>query len=422
MFAEILVVGSELTSGQKLDTNSQWISQRLGDLGIATRFHTALGDDRDDNRTAFRAAIERTRLVIVSGGLGPTQDDLTREVLAEVAGVPLIESPEALAAIERFFCNRNRTMTVSNRLQAWFPRGSEILDNPIGTAPGIWLKVGESIVVCLPGVPYELFRMFREQVTPRLRRDGLVSKVIVHRVINLFGRGEAEIEQDALDLTARGHVPEVGITASDATISFRISAEGVDEESANQAIEPVARAIHERFAPWIVGEGPVDVTESLAAELFRTGRTVATAESCTGGLIAGRLTGIPGMSKIYPGGVVSYSIDAKKALLGIDGRLIEEHGVVSEAVAVAMARAVADRLGADVGIGVTGVAGPGPDEHGNPAGLVYVAAAIGRETFARRLELGPEQPRDVIRSRAAKQAMNLARIHLRDLPDSPARP
>ncbi|MFO0956915.1 MAG: competence/damage-inducible protein A [Isosphaeraceae bacterium] len=422
MFAEILAVGSELTSGQKLDTNSQWISRRLGELGIATRFHTALGDDLEDNRIAFRNAIGRADLVIVSGGLGPTQDDLTREVLAEVAGVPLDDDPEALAAIERFFRGRNRAMTESNRLQARFPRGSEVLNNPIGTAPGIWLKVGGAIVACLPGVPYELFRMFEEQVVPRLRRDGHVRRVIVHRVINLFGRGEAEIEQGALDLTARGHVPEVGITASDATISFRITAEGDDEEQARRAIEPVARTIYERFAPLIVGEGKADVADALAAELVRTGCTVATAESCTGGLIAHRLTGIPGISRVYPGGVVSYSVATKASMLGLDAAWIGEQGVVSEAVATAMAEAVALRLGADVGIGVTGVAGPGLDDDGNPPGLVFIAAAIRGKTFARRLELGPEQPRDVIRSRAAKHAMNLARFHLRDLPPAATTP
>lgn len=421
MNAEILAVGSELVSGQKLDTNSQWLSARLGDLGITTRFHTTLGDDRNDNLAALRIAIARASLVIVSGGLGPTQDDLTREVVAEVACVPLIEEPEALAAIEGFFIRRNRPMTERNRLQARFPRGAEALKNPVGTAPGIWLRVNESIVVCLPGVPYELYQMFTEQVIPRLRALGVCQRILIHRVINLFGKGEAEIERMALDLTDRGRVPEVGITASDATISFRITASGRDEEEARAAIEPTARLIHERFGPLIVGEGAADVAEGLAAQLDRAGLSLATAESCTGGLIAHRLTRLPGISAWYQGGLVTYAESAKVGLLGIEPGLVLEHGVVSAEVAAAMAQGVRARLGADLGVSVTGLAGPARPEDTQPVGLVYLGLATPEATTTRRLELGPEQPRDVIQSRAAKHAMNLARLDLLQRPSRPPR-
>ena len=247
MRAEIIAIGSELTSGQSLDTNSQWLSQQLSALGINVAFHTTLADVLDDHLAAFKIAGERVDLVVMSGGLGPTQDDLTREALALVAGVPLVEDPDSLAAIAAMFARRNRVMSERNRVQALFPKGAEPLLNPVGTAPGIWMRIGGATIACLPGVPHEMKKMFQERVVPRLRQNGWVSQVTVHRKINLFGKGESEIESQAMDLTARGRVPEVGITAHDSTISFRISASGTTDDEARRLIEPTARLIYERF-------------------------------------------------------------------------------------------------------------------------------------------------------------------------------
>lgn len=412
MNAEIIAVGSELVSGQKLDTNSQWLSRRLGELGIEVLYHTSLGDDLTRNVEGFRVASGRADLVIVGGGLGPTQDDLTRDALAAVAGVPLAEDEESLRAIEALFARRNRAMQPRNRVQALLPSGSEALPNRVGTAPGMWMAVGEALFACLPGVPGELKIMFDEQVVPRLRRTGRLQRVIVHRVINLFGKGESDIEADALDLTARGRRPEVGITASDATISFRVSCDGATEEEATREMEPTLERIRERFGDLIVGEGDVDVPESLVLQLERTGSTIATAESCTGGLIASRITAVAGVSPYYPGGVVSYANEAKVDLLGVPAALIEAHGAVSPEVAEAMAEGVRRRFGATIGLGVTGIAGPTGGTPEKPVGLVYLGLATAEGVAHRKLEIGPEQPRDVIRSRAAKAAMNWARLTL----------
>jgi nicotinamide-nucleotide amidase len=414
MRAEIISIGSELVSGQSLDTNSRWLSQQLGSLGIPVAFHTTLGDDLEDHRSAFRAAFDRADLVIMTGGLGPTQDDLTREALADCAGEPLIEDPGSLTAIEAMFTRRNRVMTERNRVQAQFPRGAEPLENPIGTAPGIWMRIGRATVACLPGVPSEMKKMFQEQVVPRLRRLGWGGRVIVHRKINLFGKGESEIEAQAMDLTARGRVPEVGITASEATISFRIAAEGATEEDALRLIEPTAELIYERFGNLVLGEGSDDVAEALAAQLARTGSTLATAESCTGGLIARMLTAIPGISASYPGGVVTYANEAKTELLGVPAGMLAAHGAVSPEVAAAMADGVRTRLGATVGISTTGVAGPGGGTPEKPVGLVYLGLSTEKGTRTRRLDMGPERPRDFIQLLASKAALNWARLALLD--------
>ena len=423
MKAEIIAIGTELVSGQSLDTNSQWLSQNLGALGIPVHFHTSIGDDMAENLAAFRIAIDRADLVITSGGLGPTQDDLTRDVLAGVAGVELREDADSLKAIEGLFARRNRIMTGRNRGQALLPVGAEALANPIGTAPGMAMMVGSSLVACLPGVPTELKRMFAEQVVPQLKKRGLVTRIIAHRKINLFGKGESDVEADALDLTARGRKPEVGITASQATISFRISAEGDTEAEAMAAMEPTAAIIYERFADLVVGEGTADVAEATAKELDRTGLTIATAESCTGGLLAYGIATVPGASRHLLGGVVAYTVESKIKPLGVPPELIAAEGVVSATVAGRMAAQVRDRFGTDIGLAVTGFAGPELDETARPGqtiGEVYVALAMpDGEIKTTKLELGPEQPRDVIQRRAAKIALNLARLALRQLPDRP---
>ena len=413
MKAEIIAIGSELVSGQSLDTNSQWLSKALGMLGVPVHYHTSLGDDLAENIAVFRAAIGRADLILTSGGLGPTQDDLTREALAAVAGVGLVEDPASLEAIKAMFARRNRVMSERNRVQALFPERSEPLPNAIGTAPGIALKVGGSLFACLPGVPNEMRRMFDDQVVPLLRREGWAARRIVHRKINLFGKGESEVEAEALDLTARGRVPEVGITASEATISFRIAAEADTEEEARRSLEPTAALIYERFGDLIVGEGPEDVVDALVLELRRTGRSIATAESCTGGLVARLITSVPGVSQHYPGGLVTYSAGSKVNLLDVPGAMLEAHGAVSPEVAGEMALRVRERFRADLGLAVTGIAGPDDDAPAHAVGLVYLGLATADEVRTRKLELGPEQPRDVIQRRAAKQAINWARLALK---------
>jgi nicotinamide-nucleotide amidase len=412
MKTEIVSIGSELVSGQSLDTNSQWLSRSLGVLGVPVHYHTTLADVLDENVAALRIAIDRAEFVVVTGGLGPTQDDLTRDAVAAVAGVPLREDAASLDAIAALFARRNRVMAERNRVQALIPEGAVPLPNRVGTAPGIWMTLGKSTVACLPGVPGEMRIMFEEQVVPRLRELGRLGQVIVHHKINLFGKGESDIEAAALDLTARGRTPEVGITASEATISFRISAAAPTEPEARRALEPTIALIRARFGELVVGDGSVDVADAAVALLMQSGTTLATAESCTGGLIARQITAIPGVSPSFLGGVVSYSNESKVELIDVPAALIDAHGAVSPEVAAAMAAGVRRRLKTDLGLSVTGVAGPTGGTPQKPVGLVYLglADAVGVET--RRLDIGPEQPRDVVQARAAKSALNWVRLYL----------
>ena len=412
MRSEIIAIGTELTTGQSLDTNSQWLSQQLATLGIDVGFHTTISDVLADHLAAFRIACDRADLVVMSGGLGPTQDDLTREALAAVAGVPLVEDLGSLAHIEAMFARRNRVMSARNRVQALFPQGAEPLPNPVGTAPGIWLKVDRAHVACLPGVPHEMKLMFQEQVVPRLRELGFAGRVQVHRKINLFGKGESEVEAQAMDLTARGRVPDVGITAHDSTISFRISATGETEDEARLIMEPTARLIYERFGSLVVGEERDDVPQATVFQLASHHATLATAESCTGGIIAQMITSIPGVSPYYLGGAVSYSNHAKAELLGVPPELIEAHGAVSPQVAAAMANGARTRLGADIGLATTGVAGPSGGTAEKPVGLVYLGLATAKGTETRRLDIGSDQPREIIQRRASKAALNWVRLVL----------
>ena len=274
------------------------------------------------------------------------------------------------------------------------------------------MKIGSATFACLPGVPSEMRIMYDEQVVPRLRREGWLGQLFVHRKINMFGKGESEIEADSLDLTLRGRNPEVGITAHQATISFRVSAAASTEDEALQVIDPTLALIRERFGPLIVGEGDEDVADGLVAQLARTRVTLATAESCTGGLIAHLITRIPNVSPFYPGGVVSYANEAKAELLGVPRDLLDAHGAVSAPVAEAMAAGIRNRLRADLGLSVTGIAGPTGGTPEKPVGLVYLGLADSAGTRSRRLDLGSLHSRDFLQLRAAKSALNWARLAL----------
>jgi nicotinamide-nucleotide amidase len=410
MKCEILSIGSELTSGQNLDTNSQWLSRRLAEIGVAVGWHTTIADDVDSNIEAFQIATRRAGLVLATGGLGPTQDDLTREVLARVAGVELVLDPESLALIEAMFQKRNRTMPDRNRVQAMFPAGAEVIPNHNGTAPGIWMHIGSCLVGAMPGIPSEMFAMFEDQLRPRILAAGLGGGVLIQRKINAFGAGESAIEQRLLDLTRRDHVPEVGITVADASISLRILARAASRAEAETIIAPVEATIRERLGDFVFGVDDEDLQSAVAKLLIEKRLTIGTAESITGGLLADQLVTVPGASRWFRGGIVSYSNEVKRDVLGVPQQLLDAKGAVSPEVVEAMAIGCRQLLKTDLAVSTVGVAGPGDLGPDLPEGLVYVAVAS--TAGAQSSSFNWSGTRQEIRRRTAKFALNRVRLHL----------
>ncbi len=312
MLAEIIAIGSELTSGAKLDTNSQWLSLQLAELGIPVQFHSTVADDLQANIDLLKLAAARVDLILVTCGLGPTLDDLTRQAVAGLMDVELIEHAESMEHLEGFFVTRGREMPERNRIQAMFPAGSTPIENPVGTAPGIWLEIprdGKStcIIAAMPGVPSEMRKMYHEQVKPRLPGG----EVVIRRArINCFGIGESATEEILGELTARGSTPEVGITAHEATITLRINAQGKNEAECLRQIETASQVIHSKLENYVFGVEDEEIEDVIVRELNRINKSFATIEHATAGLIAQRVahaiyTDESGSNECYKGGTVA---------------------------------------------------------------------------------------------------------------------
>ena len=415
--AEILCVGTELLIGDIVNTNAAYLSRRLAALGIGVFWQCVVGDNPVRLAEELRAALDRADLVVLSGGLGPTNDDLTKEVAAAVFGRESELCPEALARIERYFAATGRVMTENNRKQAMMPVGATVFLNDYGTAPGLALENEEGkLAVLLPGPPRELEPLFRERVEPFLaaRRED----VLVSRNVMISGMGESAVEDALPPALFEAANPTAALYCKEGEVRLRVTAKAKTEKAARELCDAVVEKIkNSPVGEYIYGIDVASPEAALVTALQEAGLTVATAESCTGGLIAKRLTDVAGCSSVVAGGVVTYQTREKTALLGVPEELIAAHTVVSREVAEAMARGVREKMGVDIGIATTGYAGPGGGSEAEPVGTVYIAVATARGVQCRRLSLSPMRDRAYIRTVAATRAITDA---LKELAPTPA--
>ncbi len=410
--AAIIAVGSELLTPEKVDTNSLFITQTLNDLGIAVAFKSIVGDDRAELTAHVAHALQRHRVLILTGGLGPTDDDLTREVVAARLGLAMHEDPELITVMERRFASRGWTMPAVNRRQAQVPEGATVLANPNGTAPGLWLTHGGAVIVLLPGPPREMKPMMAGEVRSRLL--ALAGDTRLHRrLVRVSGKGESAVEEVVQPIYSRWLAQdpriETTILAGLGQVELHLVLQSTD---AARAALVLAVAVAELTAA--LGQDVVSTDgrglEAVVGDLLRArGWSVALAESCTGGLATSRLTDVPGSSDYVERSVVAYSNQAKVELLGVPVALIQQHGAVSEAVAVAMAEGIRDRAGVNVGVGITGIAGPGGGSDDKPVGTVCIAVA-GARTEVRTFRF--PGGREMVKAMSANWAIDLLRRQL----------
>jgi len=402
--AELVSVGTELLLGQIVDTNAAYLSRRLAELGVDVYQRQTVGDNQARLVKTLQQAVQRSDLVLVTGGLGPTPDDVTREALAELAGVELVEKPELRAELEAFFERRGRKMTAINLKQARLPEGAEALPNPMGTAPGIWLPLDRMLVVSMPGVPHEMERMFEEQVVPRLLdfAKGTLMPVFT-RTLRCCGIGESTLAARLADLLENQTNPTLGTMASSGEVKLRLAVKAADAVQAESLLRPVLDEVLKRLGKHVFGYDRLTLEGALLRRLKTLGLSLAIAESCTGGLVSGRLTGVPGASKVFKGGVVAYSNEAKQDLLGVQAETLKKHGAVSEQVALELAKGAAKRFGAEVAAGITGLAGPTGGTPEKPVGTVWMGFYFKGETWSRHQLFHGD--RWMVRNWAAQQAL-----------------
>ena len=403
---ELIAVGTELLLGQLVDTNTPYIAGQLAANGIDVRATHAVGDNRERIVFAISGALTRADGVITTGGLGPTIDDLTKEAVCDALGVGVELYEPALRQMESFFARIGREMRPNNRKQAELPAGSRPLDNPHGTAPGfVAFDANGKFVACMPGVPSEMKPMLAERLLPFLRERFAVNSAIYTRVIHTINLGESEIDHRIADLFAAGENPKIAVLAHAYRADVKIMAKAESAQTAEAMIAPLQREIETRLDGHVFGTDATTIESAIHAALQVRGETLAVAESCTGGRIAAALTSVPGASKSFIGGVVAYDNAVKTESLGVEPALIERAGAVSEEVAIAMARGARERMGADVALSTTGVAGPDGGTAEKPVGLVWFA--IDDAAGARAWRVTFRGDRAAVQSRATTAGLGM---------------
>lgn len=417
--AEIIGVGTELLLGNTVNTDARDISEALSELGINVYFHTVVGDNPERLKSAVDIAKSRADIIITTGGLGPTYDDLTKQTLAECFGRQLVYDEESGRIIKEYFeklhAHSGGTMPENNLQQAMLPEDCTIFRNACGTAPGCAFEAEGKHVLMLPGPPTECEAMFKQCALPYLKK--LSSSEILSHTIHIFGRGESSVEQQLRPLMQELDNPTLAPYAKSGEVMLRLTAKADSTQEAENLMAPVLERVKDELGDVIYAIDGVSLEGTVLTLLKQGGKTLATAESCTGGLLSGRITDIPGASQVFLGGVTSYSNSAKSVFLGVDSGLIDDLGAVSEGVARAMAEGVSEKLSADFGIGITGIAGPASDGSEKEVGTVFVAMKTPQGTRCRRLFLGSDRYRNRLMS--VNYALDMLRRYLTgiEIPD-----
>ena len=418
MTAIILSIGDELTLGQTVDTNSAWLAQRLAAIGYRPVAHLTVPDDHRAIEEALEESVGRCDALIVSGGLGPTEDDLTRQALSAFLHEPLELNPSALKNVERFFRLLKRDMPERNRIQAMIPRSAAMIENTAGTAPGIYCNYqsGDQKTVCqifiMPGVPKEMKTMYERDVAPKLTSaaSGAASAVILSKTLHTFGLGESAIAEKIPDLMRRDRNPSVGTTVANGYVSLRINAYSPTREEAQRQLEQTEQAARAALDDLIWGEQDQTLPQVVGRLLASSRKSVTAAESCTGGLLAKLITDTSGSSAYFKQGWVTYSNEAKTKLLNVPQAVLDRHGAVSEPTVLAMAANARQLAEADHGLAISGIAGPDGGTTAKPVGTVCIALATADSTAARTFIFHGD--REMIRDRSAKMALTMLRFHL----------
>lgn len=411
--AELIAVGTEIILGDIVNTHSQFLSQKLAELGINVFYHTSVGDNPGRLKRVIEQALQRSDVILFSGGLGPTEDDLTKETVCEVMGLEMHRDQAVYDSIVAYFDKIGKPMTENNKKQAIVPVGATVFYNQNGTAPGIGIQKEGKTVVLLPGPPSELIPMFQEQVYDYL--SALSDGVLVSKNLRVFGIGESMVETKLGGELLNAANPTTALYAKEGQVLVRVTARASDQEEAERLVRPVVQQIKEILGTAVYGEDVNSLEEVVVAMLRAQHKTIATAESCTGGLLASAITSIPGSSEVFEFGAVTYANRIKHAVLGVPNRVIEQHGAVSEETAVAMAKGILKQSGADIGVAITGIAGPGGGTELKPVGTVYIAVAskLGESNVVRySLARGKADERGAIRRLSVMNALNMVRIML----------
>jgi nicotinamide-nucleotide amidase len=412
MSAEVLCIGTELLLGNITNGNARWLAEQLAALGIAHHRQEVVGDNRERLIAAVRAAAGRCRVLITTGGLGPTPDDLTTEAIAAAFGTPLVEHAAIWDDIQAKLRARGRPIAASNRKQALLPAGAEVLPNPTGTAPGmIWSPQPGFTVLTFPGVPSELHAMWQATAGPWLRQAGLAPGIFASRLLRFWGVGESNLAEQMADLLA-GSNPTVAPYAGAGEVKLRLTARASDQVAAQALLAPVEAEIRARTGSLCYGCDDDSLASVVLAALRQRGQTLAVAESCTGGGLGAALAAVPGASDVFLGGVIAYANSVKQQLLGVPAGTLAVHGAVSDPVALAMAEGACRVTGADWAIAVTGVAGPGGGSADKPVGLVHIAIAGPAGSSSAAVRFGASRGRSWIQTLTAGEALNRLRLAL----------